>query len=302
MRAFVTGGHGFVGPWLARHLAERGDDVVLADPSVDVTDPAALHQAVEDARPEVVYHLAAQASVGASWDAPAHTFAVNTLGTVHLLDAVRDCSPRARVLLVSSVEVYGVVPVAELPLTEERPFRPAAPYAASKAAAELAGLQAHLGWGLDVVRVRPFNHTGPGQPDRFFVPSMARQIVEGQRGGVTELLTGNLDVRRDLLDVRDVVRAYRLLAERGVAGDAYNVCSGTSVALADVVQQLLAVAGAAMVVRRDAARLRPVDLPDLRGDPARLVGATGWQREIGLDETLRDVIEYWRRCPPGFQM
>ena len=297
MRAFVTGGHGFAGPWLARHLAERGDEVVLADPSVDVTDADGLRQAVEKARPEVVYHLAAQASVGASWDAPAQTFAVNTLGTVHLLGAVRACAPTARVLLVSSVEVYGVVPAADLPLTEQHPFRPAAPYAASKAAAELAGLQAHLGWGLDVVTVRPFNHTGPGQSDRFFVPSMARQIVEGQRRGVTELRTGNLDVRRDLLDVRDVVRAYRLLAEHGTAGEVYNLCTGTSVLLADVVQQMLAEAGWPMVVSTDPSRFRPVDLPDLRGDPARLVRATGWQPEIGLAETLRDVVEYWRRGP-----
>ncbi|MGH9126656.1 MAG: GDP-mannose 4,6-dehydratase [Acidimicrobiales bacterium] len=297
MRVFVTGGHGFVGPWLTRHLAERGDEVVVADPAVDVTNPAALRPAVEAARPEVVYHLAAQASVASSWDAPAEVFAVNALGTVHLLGAVRDCAPGARVVLVSSVEVYGVVPAAELPLTEDCPFRPATPYAASKAAAELAGLQAHLGWGLDVVRVRPFNHTGPGQADRFFAPAMARQIVEGQRRGVTELLTGNLEVRRDLLDVRDVVRAYRLLAENGAAGDVYNVCTGTSVALTDVVQQLVSLVGWPMVVRTDPARLRPVDLPDLRGDPARLVQATGWQPEFGLGETLRDVVEYWRRCP-----
>lgn len=295
MRAFVTGGTGFVGPWLIEHLASQGDDVVLAPPELDVTDAEALRGAVEGARPEVVYHLAAQASVEASWHGPAETFSVNVLGTVNLLSALRDCAPEARVMLVSSVEVYGAAAPAELPLTEDHPFCPVTPYAASKAAAELAGVQAHRGWGLDVVRVRPFNHTGPGQTDRFFVPAMARQIVEGQRHGDRQLRSGNLAVRREMLDVRDVVGAYRLLAEHGAAGDVYQVCTGTSVALTDVVDRLLRLAGWPMTVVADPARMRPVDLPDVRGDPARLQRATGWAPRYGLDETLGDVIEDWRQ-------
>ncbi len=293
MRAFVTGGSGFVGPWLCQHLTDSGDEVVLADLSVDVTDGPALRKAVGDARPEVVYHLAAQSSVSASWDAPAATFSVNALGTVHLLSAVQACSPEARVLLVSSVEVYGVVRQVDLPITEAFPFRPVTPYAASKAAAEMAGVQAHLGLGLDVVRARPFNHTGPGQTAQFFVPSMARQIVEAARTGATELRTGDLTVRRDILDVRDVVRAYRLLAERGAPGEAYNICSGRSVTLEHVLCRLLALAGSDMVVTTDPSRLRPVDLPDLRGDPSHLRDATGWEPRYALDETLADVLAYW---------
>jgi GDP-4-dehydro-6-deoxy-D-mannose reductase len=295
VRAFVTGGHGFVGPWLCRHLAAAGDEVAIAE--VDVTDGPAVRRAVAEAAPEVVYHLAAQSSVHDSWDAPAATFTVNALGTVQVLGAVQASAPAARVLLVSSVEVYGIVEESELPLREGAPFRPATPYAASKAAAEMAGIQAHLGWGLDVVRARPFTHTGPGQTPRFFVPDMARQIVEAAGNGVTALRTGNLTVRRDLLDVRDVVRAYRLLAERGTPGDVYNICSGRSVALDRVVRRLLDLDGSALEVTTDPARLRPVDLPDLRGDPGHLHADTGWQPELTLDQTLADVLDYWRERP-----
>ena len=297
MRAFVTGGHGFVGPWLCRHLTESGDDVVVADPSVDVTNSVAVRDALEHAQPDVVYHLAAQSSVSSSWDAPADTFTVNALGTLHVLAAVRAVSPKARVVFASSVEVYGVVRLSDLPITETVPFQPATPYAASKAAAEMVALQATLGWGLDVIRARPFNHTGPGQTDRFFVPSMARQIVEAARTGASELRTGDLTVRRDILDVRDVVRAYRLLAERGLPGEVYNICSGQSVALEQVLQRLLVLARSDMRVTTDPARLRPVDLPDLRGDPSHLRYATGWMPEYPLDETLVDVLDYWRTQP-----
>jgi len=298
VRAFVTGGHGFVGPWLCQHLKESGDEVVIADPSMDVTDGPAVLGAVGDAEPDVVYHLAAQASVNSSWDAPVATFAVNALGTVQVLSAVQACSPAARVVMVSSVEVYGAVQEDDLPITEAAPFRPATPYAASKAAAEMACLQAHLGWGLDVVRARPFNHTGPGQTAQFFVPGMARQIVNAVTSGATDLRTGDLTVRRDILDVRDVVRAYRLLAQRGAAGEAYNVCSGQSVPLAQVLDRLLTLAGSDLTLTTDPSRLRPVDPPDHRGDPTRLHDATGWAPEYGLDQTLDDVLAYWRRQPP----
>lgn len=293
MRAFITGGRGFVGPWLCRHLEACGDDVVVGGLEVDVTDSDAITDALARARPDAVYHLAAQASVGSSWTDPAATYAVNALGTVNTLAAARACSPPPRVLVVSSVEVYGAVPPAELPVGEDAPFRPATPYAASKAAAELAGLQAWLGWGLEVVRVRPFNHTGPGQTPRFFVPDLARQIIEAAASGAPELRTGNLAVGRDFTDVRDVVRAYRLLIERGAPGEVYNVCSGRSVTLDSIVRRLLALAGADLRLTVEPARLRPVDAGDLRGDPARLNRVTGWRPAIDLDQTLADVLAYW---------
>lgn len=298
MRAFITGGRGFVGPRLCQHLEACGDEVVIAPPSIDVTDAAAVREAIGDARPGAVYHLAAQSSVSSSWDDPAATWHVNAVGTLNVLAAVNDVAPSARVLLVSSVEVYGAVTEAELPIVESAPFRPATPYAASKAAAEMAGLQAYFGWGLDVVRARPFSHTGPGQAPRFFVANMAEQIVRAAATGATELRTGNLAVGRDISDVRDVVRAYRLLVERGEAGEVYNVCSGRSVALEQVVRMLLDLNGSDLIVTTDPDRLRPVDLPDLRGDNTRLRAATGWEAEYLLDQTLSDILAYWRTLAP----
>jgi GDP-4-dehydro-6-deoxy-D-mannose reductase len=298
VRAFITGGRGFVGPWLRQHLEECGDRVVVAAAGVDVTDGATVVSAIGAARPDAVYHLAAQSSVSSSWEDPAATFAVNTIGTLNVLDAVRQAAPAARVLVVSSVEVYGIVAAADLPITEAAPLCPATPYAASKAAAEMAAIQAFVGWGLDVIRARPFSHTGPGQAPRFFVANMAQQIVQAAATtGVTELRTGNLALRRDITDVRDIVRAYRLLVERGAGGEVYNICSGRSVTLDEVVGLLLALNGTDLTVATDPERLRPVDMPDLRGDAGRLRSATGWEAEYPLDQTLADVLAYWRSQP-----
>jgi GDP-4-dehydro-6-deoxy-D-mannose reductase len=309
VRAFVTGASGFVGPWLCQHLEASGDDVVVAGHDVDVTDADGIGRSLTAARPDAIYHLAAQSSVGSSWDDTTGTFQVNLLGTLHVLEAANTCTPRPRVLLVSSAEVYGAVTPADLPVSEDAPFRPVTPYAASKAAAELAGLQAYLGRGLEVVRARPFNHTGPGQGTGFVVPALARQVAEaalsdpkgatgatGATGGQdTKILhTGNLTARRDFTDVRDVVRAYRLLIERGAAGEVYNVCSGRSVLLEDLAKRLLAQAGLDLTIEVAPDRLRPVDVPDMRGDPGRLKEATGWQPTIDLDQTLGDVLAYWR--------
>jgi GDP-4-dehydro-6-deoxy-D-mannose reductase len=299
VHAFITGGRGFVGPWLCRHLEAAGDTVTVADADVDVTDPAAVVAAIGAAAPAALYHLAAQSSVHSSWDDPGATYEVNVLGTVNVLAAVRRVAPRARVLLVSSAEVYGAVAPGELPVSENAPFRPATPYAASKAAAEMAGLQAHYGGGLDVIRVRPFNHIGPGQSPRFFVASMAQQIVAAAASGARELRTGNLAVGRDFCDVRDVVRAYRLLVARGRPGDVYNVCSGRSVTLDQVVRLLLDLNGSDLAVTIDPERLRPVDMPDLCGDPSRLRAATGWEPEFSLPETLADVLADWQGQPAG---
>jgi GDP-4-dehydro-6-deoxy-D-mannose reductase len=294
VRAFVTGGTGFVGPWLVRHLEEAGDEVIVAGHDVDVTDAKALDAAVADAAPEAVYHLAALANVAESWEAPARTFEVNAVGTLHLLEAARRVEPRPRVLLVGSAEVYGVVSPDQLPITEDTPLRPVTPYAASKVAAEYLGLQAHLGHGLAVVRARSFNHVGPAQAGSFVVADLARRIAEAERTGSRALRVGNLSARRDFTDVRDVVRAYRLLVERGEPGQAYNVCSGRDLAIEDLAGRLLALAGADLALETDPALVRPVDVPVLRGDNARIRAATGWEPRIDLDDTLRDVLDHWR--------
>jgi GDP-4-dehydro-6-deoxy-D-mannose reductase len=268
-------------------------DTVIA-PQTDITDGPALQAAVADAAPDAIYHLAAISNVGESWQAPERTFEVNAIGTLHLLEAARQQSSAPTVLLGCSSEVYGRVGPDELPLTEDAPLRPVSPYAASKVAAEFLGLQAFLAHDLPVIRVRAFNHIGPGQAPSFVVSSLARQIVQAALRGSGQLSVGNLSPQRDFTDVRDVVRAYRLLVERGVAGEVYNVCSGEAVAIEDVAHRLLTLAGVELALEVDPERVRSVEMPVLRGDPSRVIAATGWRREHSLDETLSDVLAAWR--------
>ncbi|HUR17714.1 MAG TPA: GDP-mannose 4,6-dehydratase [Acidimicrobiales bacterium] len=295
MRAFVTGGSGFVGTWLRAHLEECGDDVVAPEAGFDVTDPAMTREAMSGALPDAVYHVAGLAHVGLSWQQPEEFFRVNAGGTLQVLEAARRCEPVPRVLLISSAEVYGNVTPAQLPLREDSPFRPVSPYAASKAAAELVGLQAHLGHGVPVIRVRPFNHAGPGQHGTFVVTALAERIVAAQASGAGVLTVGNVSPRRDITDVRDVVRAYRLLIERGEPGEVYNVCSGSDVAIEQLVRRMLDLAGADLKLEPDPDLLRPADVPVLRGDPGRLRAATAWEPRIPLDDTLRAVLDSLRR-------
>ncbi|MDA8044866.1 MAG: GDP-mannose 4,6-dehydratase [Actinomycetota bacterium] len=295
MRVLVTGSKGFVAHWLIRHLEDQGDHVTGLDTEVDITEPSGLRDAMVTAAPDAVCHLAALASVGGSFGNSEPTYQVNTVGTANVLDAALACRSRPRVLLVSSSEVYGRVAPNDLPLGEDRPFAPVSPYAASKAAAEMIGLQAWLGAGLEVVRVRPFNHTGPGQRPDFVVPALAAQVARAVASGVDRLSTGNLDAKRDLSDVRDVVRAYRLLLEGGRPGQVYNVCRGRSVSILEVAERLLALAGVDLPIVVDPERVRPVEIPDLRGDPSRIRDAVGWEPAIGLDRTLADVLAYWQQ-------
>lgn len=295
VRAFVTGGSGFVAGWLRRHLEERGDEVVAVDERIDIADGEAMREVMVDAAPDAVYHLAAFAHVGRSWDQPREVFRVNAVGTLELLQAARSCPRPPRVLLIGSAEVYGAVTAEQLPVDEEVPLQPVSPYAASKVAAEYLGVQAHLGYGLPVIRVRAFNHIGPGQHPSFVVPAFAQRILEAMGQGERRLRVGNLTARRDFTDVRDVVRAYRLLAEAGVAGQAYNVCSGRDVSIEEVARRLLALAGADLEIEVDPELERPVEIPVLRGDSSKLWAATGWKAEISLDQTLSDVLDWLRR-------
>jgi GDP-4-dehydro-6-deoxy-D-mannose reductase len=298
VRSLITGGRGFVGTWLADHLRQQGDDVVVIDREVEITDPDALLAAVTDAAPDAIYHLAALTHVGESWADPLRVVDVNVMGTGALLAAARQCGTGPRVLVTSSAEVYGTVTDAsQLPLTEASPTAPLTPYAASKLAAEALVAQAYLGHGQHVVTVRPFNHIGPGQSPQFAVPALARRIVEAERSGARTIPVGNLSARRDFTDVRDVVRAYRLLIGSGRPGGVYNVCSGRDVSIREIADGLADLAGATLAFEVDPALVRPVEVPVLRGDPHRLAEATGWKPEIPLDQTLADVLDYWRRQP-----
>ena len=296
VKAFVTGASGFVGRHLVAHLQDCGDEVVPTDRSdggPDLLDADGFATLVAEVRPDVVYHLAGQADVAASWLSPIETMRVNVEGTHNILEVARTFGV-AKVLTVSSADIYGVVTPEELPIVESAPLRPVSPYAASKAGADLVALQAHLGHGQDVVRARAFNHLGPGQSKSFVGAGFAARIVAAERSGNDELQTGDLTPRRDFTDVRDVVRAYRLLATEGRPGVAYNICSGTSVSIGELAGLLLGLTDTRMRLVEDPDLLRPVELPELRGDASLLRRHTGWAPSISLDKTLSDVLEDWR--------
>ncbi len=290
MRAFVTGAGGFVGSWLVAHLRDQGDHVVATDNEVDVTDLVALREALVASEPDAIYHLAALTHVGRSYEDPSAVLRVNALGTLSVLEAARACGRTPRVLVISSAEVYGAVDEDELPLTEESPLAPMSPYAASKIAAEYLAVQAHLAYGLETLRVRPFNHVGPGQSTNFAVPALAARVVDATRKGATGIPVGNLGAKRDLTDVRDVVRAYRMLVCDGTPGAVYNVCSGRAIGIDEVAHRLLELAGTDLELRPDPKLVRPVDVPVLLGDPSKLEKETGWRPEIDLSQTLEDVL------------
>ena len=294
MRAFITGSSGFVGGYLGEHLRRSGDEVFVLPEHVDVAEPGATRPYLEDAAPEVIYHLAALTHVGRSWEEPSPTWRVNVLGTVELLEAAKRLEPSPRVVLVSSSEVYGRGEGA--PLDEDAPVLPVTPYAASKAAAEVAAVQAGIGRGLEVVRVRPFNHIGPGQADAFVISALAKRIIESDLAGRSTISVGNLAAERDFTDVRDVIRAYRELARVGVGGEVYNVCSGTPRRISFLLERLVELSGAKVEAVSDPELFRPVDVERIVGSAAKLEGLVGWRPEISIDETLSSVLEQWRKA------
>ncbi|MEO6989751.1 MAG: GDP-mannose 4,6-dehydratase [Aquihabitans sp.] len=296
MKALVTGASGFVGRHLFDHLTAAGDQVVGSDrdtDGVDLTVAAQVEEMVSRVRPDVIYHLGGWADVGGSWKEPVAAFRANAEGTLNVLGAASSAGVQ-RVLAVSSADVYGIVQPEELPLTEDSPLRPASPYAASKVAADYLGLQAWLGRGLPVIRVRAFNHLGPGQTDKFVAPALASRVARAERDGGEVIRVGDLSARRDFTDVRDVVRAYRLLMENGDPGEVYNVCSGVDLAVQELADQLVAQARVPLRLEVDESLLRPVELPVLRGSHDRITAATGWEPEIPIQQTLTDLLEDWR--------
>ncbi len=295
MKALITGAHGFVGRYLSDHLEAEGDEVLGVDrhDGPDLLDGPGWLALLERVRPDAVYHLAGQADVGGSWTAPVATFRANAEGTLNVLEACAAVEV-PRVLAVSSADVYGRVTQAELPLDEDSPLRPVSPYAASKVSADFIALQSFLGRGLGVLRVRAFNHLGAGQTDRFVASALAHRVARNELEGGDVVPVGNLTPRRDFTDVRDVVRAYRLLVVHGEPGEVYNVCSGHDVAVSELAEQLVLLAERPMRLEPDPALQRPVDIPVLRGDNTRLRTATGWVPEIPLHQTLADLLDHWR--------
>jgi len=298
----VTGAAGFAGGHLMGAARDAGFSVVAAtrepgggDITCDLRDTHSVEDAVRAAAPDAVVNLAGLSSVSQSFEAPVEAFEVNAVGAVRLLEAVASHAPGARVLCVSSGDVYGSLPASALPAVEEREPRPLSPYAASKAAMELACGQYRESARLSVAVVRSFNHTGPGQSDNFAASSFARQIAEAERSGAAEavLRTGALELRRDFSDVRDIVRAYVMLLERGATGT-FNACSGRPVPLRALVDGLSEHARIPVRTEVDETRLRGTEVTSLYGSPQRLRESTGWRPELSLSQTLGDLLEWWR--------
>ena len=315
MRVLVTGIAGFVGPVVAGALRAAGHEVLglvqagppsarlaaLGLPSTalyagDVTDAAGLGRLLASTRPDAVVHLAGLTFVPAAERDPAETYRVNVGGLLALLGAVRAEAPKARVLAVGSGDVYGAVERGELPIREETPFRPVSVYGASKAAADVAAAQWARAYGLDVVRARPFNHTGPGQDAAFVCSALARQVASIEAGKQEPMLrVGNVDPVRDFSDVRDIVAGYVALLERGRAGEVYNLCSGSGSSIAEVIAILRTHARVPLGVRSDPALRRAVDVERIVGSHERATRDTGWTPRISLDETLGVLLDDWRQ-------
>lgn len=314
MKYLITGITGFAGSHLAEYLLERGDGEVhgtlrwrsrteyidhmkdrLGLHVCDIRDATAMRELVADLRPDRIYHLAAQSFVPMSWVAPAETLATNILGQNNLFEAVRAAGLDCRIQLAGSSEEYGMVLPDETPIRESNPLRPLSPYGVSKVAQDTMGYQYHRSYGMFIVRTRAFNHTGPRRGEVFATSSFAKQIAEievGKREPV--IFTGNLAAVRDFTDVRDTVVAYHLSLEKAEPGEVYNISSGKGWRIGAMLDLLLGMSKAKVEVKQDPKRMRPSDVELLVGDPAKFVQQTGWHRKYAFEQTMDDLLGYWR--------
>lgn len=311
MRTLITGMTGFVGRHLVQSLLRTGREVhgtllttaTEVPPegtyghSVDITDPGAMAALLDRVRPDAIFHLAGAASVGQSFSDPAGTWHVNVEGTRGVLEAVRRSAPASRVVVALSGEEYGRVPLDELPVTEDTPLNPLSPYAESKVAADHLCAEYQREHGLAVLRLRAFNQLGPGQDPRFVLPSICKQVADAEMAGdaVCRLSLGNIDTRRDFLDVRDVVDAYLLLIERGDPARPYVAGTGRSLSISDLVDIVVAEARVPVEVAFDPSRIREGEQPDLYAEP-RALRELGWAPRIPVERSVRDTLDYWRDC------
>jgi GDP-4-dehydro-6-deoxy-D-mannose reductase len=314
VRALITGGGGFAASHLAEHLLERRCDVTLVArlgehlhsaghllsqarlERADLRDFARLREVLRETRPERLYHLAAFSSVVDSFRNPRECYETNFGGTLNLLEAWRELRFDSRMLFVSSSQVYGQPGEAEMPLRETSPLRPESPYAGSKIAAEFLAIQFGSSYGLPVVRARPFNHTGPRQSPAFVCSDLARQVVEIECGLRPPILTvGSAETARDFSDVRDIVRGYVLLLERGRPGEAYQLCSGRAVSVRAIIERLVATASVPIDVRVDATKAHAAEARILWGDAAKARSEVGWEPRYDLETSLGDLKTYWRK-------
>ena len=292
MRAVITGADGFVGRHLRSHLELHGDQVLGIDRECDVTDLQSISTVISSFEPNAIYHLAALTHVGDSWDHPEEFNRVNVEGTKNILTSAAMLEHPAKVLFVSTADVYGVVSESDLPLDEERMASPANPYSKSKLAAEML-CKAAAGSQV-VVIARPFNHIGPGQSPQFVIPALISRLLHATTARTTEIPVGDLSTRRDFCDVRDVVKAYRSLIEHGKSGEVYNIASGTDVAIEDIARQLVALLAPNVKLVIDETLLRPIEIPVMRGSYKKVHAATNWKPSISLETSLGDAISELR--------
>ena len=313
-RVLITGVTGFVGPHLAREVLAARPDIELwglvrwrsSHDSIkalegrlkliegDLHDSSSIRTVIERLRPDGIIHLASQSSVTASWSAPSETFQTNLLGTLNLFEAARGMVPAPRIVFVGSSEEYGEVAPEDLPVDEFTPLRPISPYAVSKAAADLLGYQAFRSYSLPVIRVRAFNHTGPGRGEQFAISNFCRQFALMKLGKIARVLrVGNLEAARDFLDVRDVAAAYRLALETGKPGEVYVVSSGESIRMSAIPEKLTRITGIEPQIEVDPERLRPSDISILKGNSSRFRALTGWAPSISIERTLEDLYQDW---------
>lgn len=310
VRALVTGAGGFAGKHLLDYLTSRTEcelygtthsSVNAGQERVhwlrsDLTIREEASSLVEQVRPEYVFHLAAQSNVQKAFKDPEATIMNNVVGELNLLDALRASCPQARVLIVGSSEQYGLVRPEDVPIDEDTPFRPNNPYAVSKIAQDALALQYFLAYGQPIVRVRPFNHIGPGQSEHFVAAAFAKQVARIEAGLQEPVIyVGNLAAQRDFSDVRDMVRAYYLAITQGEPGEVYNIGSGQGRSIQWLLDDLVSMSNVKVEVKQDPTRMRPADIPVLVGDTTRFRERTGWQPEIPLERTLEDVLDYWRK-------
>lgn len=314
-KVLITGITGFAGSFLAEYLLEKGDYEIsgtfLSEKSlqnvttvkdkldlvqVDLTQKDAIESLIAAKKPDIIFHLAALAAVGASFSDPVGTFHNNVDSEIFLLEALKQQGlTHTKVMIVSSGDIYGYITPEDVPVNEETPLRPGNPYAVSKIAQDYIGLQYALSYNMPIIRVRPFNHIGPRQAPGFVVSDFAKQISAIEKGTQEPVVkVGNLDAKRDFTDVRDMVKAYALIMEKGQAGEVYNIGSGVSHAIQEILDMLIGLSSVKISVETDPAKLRPSDIPEIVVDNTKVVALTGWKPEIALATTLKDTLEYWR--------
>jgi GDP-4-dehydro-6-deoxy-D-mannose reductase len=312
-KVFITGIAGFVGSHLSELLLKRGFEVYgllrarsktdhiesiinkLHLEDADLLDTHSLYTTISRIKPDYIFHLAAQSFVPTSWVSPSVTLEVNIVGSANLFEAVRMAHIDPVIQIACSSEEYGLVHTNEIPITETNPLRPLSPYAVSKVAMDYLGYQYFQSYKIRIVRTRGFNHTGPRRGDTFAESNFAKQIALIEKGKQEPVINvGNLDASRDYTDVRDMVRAYLLVVEKCEPGDVYNICSGSTIKIGDMLKTLLSMTKAKVSVKPDPSRMRPSDVPVLLGDNSKFVNKTGWKAEIPFKKTMEDLLNYWR--------